>query len=100
MSFLSMAHMYQVVRDMYDGPKWREKVNNMSDDQIMAIYFSREEREKASVAKQASRKKNLKRTLQKKIEEVRGRTPKTVESCDGSDSSTDDEIPEQLSFFD
>ena len=104
MSFLSLAHMYQVVRDMYDSPKWREKVLHMSDNQIMAIYFSKEEREAAQKAKTG---KGLKHTLKKKIEEIRGKScgncdgcVRTVRSGGNCDGSTDDYIPEQLSFFD
>lgn len=94
MSFLSMAHMYQVVRDMYPSRKWREKVLNMTDNQIMAIYFDHEERAEA-------RKKRSRR--RKKVTSCGGEV-KTVASCDGCGeagaSSTDDYIPEQLSFFD
>lgn len=108
MSFLSLAHMYQVVRDMYDSPKWREKVKHMSDNQIMAIYFSKEEKDAARKAKR------LKSTVQKKLEEVRGRNADEIielgkvrgilagcnEVATNCDGSTDDYIPEQLSFFD
>ena len=90
MSFLSMAHMYQVVRDMYDSPKWREKVLHMSDNQIMAIYFSKEERDKA---RKAERKRTKCRKTVRCCEEV-------VRTCGGCEGSTDDYIPEQLSFFD
>lgn len=104
MAFLSMSHMYQVVRDMYDSPKWRERVLHMSDNQIMAIYFSQEERE---AARKAKTKKGLKHTLQKKIEEIRGRRAdemvelgKVKEILTDCGGSTDEEIPQQLSFFD
>lgn len=90
MSFLSIAYMYQVVRDMYDGDKWRNKVNHMSDKQIMAIYFSQEERDKARMSK---RKRSKCRKAVKCCESV-------VESCGGSGDSTDDFVPQQLSFFD
>lgn len=112
MSFLSMAHMYQVVRDMYPGEKWRNKVLHMSDNQIMAIYFSKEERETARKANQpespktekkidAIRARDLKRRVQEKIEEIRGKSCVNCGGCcEAGKSSTDDYIPEQLSFFD
>lgn len=92
-----MAHMYQVVRDMYDSDKWRNKVAHMTDNQIMAIFFESAERKE--------RKKVLKNNISKKIEEIRGRSGKScgeaVASCDETrTSSTDEEIPQQLSFFD
>lgn len=93
MSFLSMAHMYQVVRDMYPSRKWRERVLHMTDNQIMAIYFDREERAEAHKAKRP----------EKICKGCRGcaRPVEPAESCDEAvASSTDDYIPEQLSFFD
>lgn len=29
----------QYVYDLYDGPKWKKRVEKMSDDQIVAIYL-------------------------------------------------------------
>ena len=104
MSFLSMAHMYQVVRDMYPSRKWRERVLNMTDNQIMAIYFDHEEREAARKAKTG---RGLKHTLQEKVAAIRAKNAdeaielgKVKEILTGFDGSTDDYIPEQLSFFD
>ena len=36
---LSVDAMRNIVRTAYPGDKWKNKVNNMSDNQVMAIYF-------------------------------------------------------------
>lgn len=33
------AQKRQYVYDLYDGPKWKKRVEKMSDDQIVAIYL-------------------------------------------------------------
>lgn len=72
----------------------------MSDDQIMAIYFDRQERAKA-------RRAVFKKNLGKKIDNLRTNSGEAVGNCGdcgnavaSCDGSTDDYTPEQLSFFD
>lgn len=36
---LSVDAMRDFVRTAYPGDKWKAKVDNMSDNQVMAIYF-------------------------------------------------------------
>ena len=74
MSYYSMAYMYQTVRNMYDSDKWHWRVRNMSDNQIMAIFYDKLEKD--------SRKK------EEKHEPFRVYAEKK-----------DEYIPEQLSFF-
>lgn len=40
MSSLNVAVMREMVSDAYEGPKWKAKVSDMSDRQVMAIYYS------------------------------------------------------------
>lgn len=36
---LSINAMRNIVREAYPGDKWQSKVDNMPDNQVMAIYF-------------------------------------------------------------
>lgn len=76
MSYYSMAYMYETVLGLYDGPKWRNRVVHMSDNQIMAIFYEHLER--------AERKKKEPKPV--KLGEIREEKPEFV--------------PVQLSFFD
>lgn len=80
MSYYSMAHMFETVRNLYQGEKWRRRVDQMSDNQIMAIFYDYLERE------EKKRCERLARELGQSIESVR--------------TSTDEKVPVQLSFFD
>ena len=69
----------------------------MTDNQIMAIFYEKQERDEKRAA--------LKKTLKRKIEEARpknsGSSGKGCGGCTpGLNGCTDDEIPQQLSFFD
>lgn len=41
---MTVAQMRAAVHDAYPGKPWQNKVNNMSDIQVQAIYFSLSER--------------------------------------------------------
>ena len=36
---MSVAEMRRAIGKVYDGEKWKEKVRNMSDAQVTAIYY-------------------------------------------------------------
>jgi hypothetical protein len=36
---VSVDSMRNIVRTAYPGDKWKARVDNMSDNQVMAIYF-------------------------------------------------------------
>jgi hypothetical protein len=38
--------MRQFVSDMYSGPRWKHRVSRMPDDQVIAIYFREQAKEK------------------------------------------------------
>lgn len=71
-----MAYMYQTVRNLYDGDKWKRRVENMSDNQIIAIFYTH---------------------LQKKQAAAKS-VP--VQKCEGHTCDNDECVPRQLSFFD
>lgn len=73
-----MVYMYRTVMNMYDGEKWRWRVRNMSDNQIMAIFYKHLERREAA--------KNVK----KRTETVKKTISTPVEP---------EFTPKQLSFF-
>ena len=75
-----MAYMYRTVMNMYDGEKWRWRVRNMSDNQIMAIFY-----------KDLERKEN-----RLKLAEEEAKAAANVRAT----RSALDEYPKQLSFFD
>lgn len=37
--YMTDAQKRQYVYNLYDGPKWKKRVEKMSDDQIVAIYL-------------------------------------------------------------
>lgn len=37
---MTAFQMRDWVKSAYDGPAWKTKVNNMTDEQIVAVYFS------------------------------------------------------------
>ena len=39
-SALTTVNMRDWVRSAYPGPNWKEKVDKMSDDQTIALYYS------------------------------------------------------------
>ena len=39
-SALTTVNMRDWVRSAYPGPNWKKKVDKMSDDQIIALYYS------------------------------------------------------------
>lgn len=82
MSQYSMAYMYDWVRDMYDSDKWRWKVRNMSDNQIMAIFFKEQDK---------IRERNAKAKVG---------TSEVGERSGTEQVRTEDVYPQQLSFFD
>lgn len=93
MSYYSMAHMYETVMGMYDGPKWRNRVLHMSDNQIMAIFYDYLEREEKKIVKKCGR--NCGKSMQ--IDPDLGKNSGNVGTC------TDEKAvfePVQLSFFD
>lgn len=47
--------MRSYVSDLYDGPRWKRKVERMHDGQVMAIYFR--EKEKEAEKRKAEKKK-------------------------------------------
>ena len=36
----NINEMRNYILEMYDGPKWVEKVAHMRDNQVMAVYYS------------------------------------------------------------
>ena len=36
---MDVKDMRKAISDEYDGEKWKNKVRNMSDAQVMAIYY-------------------------------------------------------------
>lgn len=87
MGYYSMAHMFETVRNLYQGEKWHRRVDQMSDNQIMAIFYEHLEREE---------KKRCERLMRENGHDLSG-------SCEGCGGSTDEKIeyvPRQLSFFD
>ena len=58
---LSVDAMRDIVRTAYPGDKWKAKVGNMSDNQVMAIYF-RMCREPSKAGKHSCASKNRKGT--------------------------------------
>lgn len=53
MSWVDADYARSVVKQMYPYDKWRRRVRNMSDEQILAIYYKHEE----------SRVRNRKKTV-------------------------------------
>lgn len=86
MSYYSMAYMYETVMGMYDGPKWRNRVLHMSDNQIMAIFYDYLERRDKKLVEEHNRKSG----------KSKGFDPNVLESTD----EKVEKIPVQLSFFD
>lgn len=37
---MSVVNMREWVKSAYPGDKWRKKVENMSDSQIVAVYYN------------------------------------------------------------
>ena len=97
MSYYSMAHMYETVRNMYDSPRWRERVLQMSDDQIMAIFYEKLERDKRSSQAYLERFDAIAR---RNAERDRGRSVETGANCYGCTDEKEKFVPVQLSFFD
>lgn len=93
MSYYSMAHMYETVRNMYDSPKWRERVLNMSDNQIMAIFYEKMERDKKSSRAYLERFEAIAKRNAGRL----GEASRNVESCTDEKGKFE---PVQLSFFD
>lgn len=42
MSYISVDYMRSEISKMYPGPSWRKKVQNMPDNQVMAIYYDKQ----------------------------------------------------------
>ena len=43
---MDVKQMRKEVLKFYSGQKWKDRVNKMNDDQVMAIYYSFIERQK------------------------------------------------------
>lgn len=43
MSWVDVDYARSVVKQMYPYDKWRRRVRNMSDEQVLAIYYKHEE---------------------------------------------------------
>lgn len=37
---MSVDRMREAIAEVYDGPKWKKKVANMPDYQVIAVYYS------------------------------------------------------------
>ena len=48
---MSPENMRSAISNVYTGKKWKEKVRNMSDNQVMAVYFSFMEKSKLNPKK-------------------------------------------------
>lgn len=51
------------VKDMYPGEKWKHKVARMSDSQVMAIYYGKNNRKEKSIAKRTIREQAMPATI-------------------------------------
>lgn len=55
---MSAEEMRIAIAKVYSGRRWKEKVHNMSDEQVMAIYFSFLESGKFDKKKKPAEKPN------------------------------------------
>lgn len=46
---ITIDYMREFVSNLYGGEAWKEKVENMPDNQVMGIYFSLQEQERSGV---------------------------------------------------
>lgn len=64
---MTAAQMRCVIYDAYPGDSWHEKVNNMPDDQVVAVYFSLLNREgKKKMTKREAMTKHAELTAERK----------------------------------
>lgn len=79
---MTVAQMRCAIYDIYPGDSWHEKVNNMPDNQVVAVYFSF-----------LGRKQNIKHSANQ------GLPPKVVEVKATDEQTFKPLVGEQLTLF-